>query len=201
MVDSPRFFRVGDHNRTSHKPLTTVRKPSGCVSETHPRWHVVAVSLGHQFSAENELSAAGWNVFNPLHLHRTIRNPDRIVPLFPSYLFVRFRADTEWGPIRRVRYVWQLIMSAPGRPAEVPIGVVEDLQRRTSPRRIVDDPLHMPPVYKPGRKLRVVAGPLTGLEGICKLSSRDRVSLLFSLFGGVHFEAEMMPLEVLAEDP
>src|SRR4051812_2108345 len=133
MVDSPGFFRIGRHNRTSHTPNSTVRQPSGCASE----WHVVAVSHGHQFSAENELAAAGWTVFNPLHLQRFVRHPDKIVPLFPSYIFIRFHSDMEWGPIRRVRYVWQLIMSSPGRPADVPPGVVEDLQRRTSPRRIV----------------------------------------------------------------
>lgn len=148
-----------------------------------PEWHVIATTHGHHFDAENAIADAGWKVFNPLHLQQSLRKPPKIVPLFPGYLFVPFHDEQNWGPLQRIRYVWSLVAFEPGRPATVPLSVIEDLQRRSSPRRVVDDPLLQPSAYPPGTQLTVRSGPLAGLEGICRLSAGARVRLLFELFG------------------
>jgi transcription antitermination factor NusG len=195
-LDGPAVFRVGEHNRTSRKPTIPARQPSGCYSGHSPEWHVVATTYGRQFQAENELAAAGWTVFCPLHLQRRIRHPDKIIPLFSNYVFVAWSLDSDWGAVRRVRHVWHVLQSEPGRPCVVPPGVIEELQRRSSARRIVDDPLVTPPNYKPGTKLVVKRGPLVGLEGVCSMNQGARVRLLFDLLGK-EMTADFAPLDLM----
>lgn len=195
-VDEAGVFRLTGHNRTSHESPSTVRKPCGRRSDDHPEWHIIAALPTKQFLAENVIAAAGWRVFHPLHLHRTTRNPDKIISLFPGYLFVRWKADTDWSSLCRIPYVWKILMTEPGRPAVVPDEVVGDLRRRTSSRRIVDDPFVTPPHYRPGTELVVTRGPLTGLEGVCKLSGPDRVTLLFTMLGS-EFARDVAPLDIL----
>src|SRR4051812_32790197 len=165
-LDRPGVYRISGQQRMTCPPTTSARQPSG----RRRNWHVLATSYGQQFSAEREIDAARWEVYNPLHLQRSVRHPDKIVPLFPSYLFVAWPEGTDWGSLRRIRHVWKVLMSEPGRPAIVPPGLVEELQRRTSPRRIVDDPLHTPPRFRFGQQVKISAGVLAGLDGICKLS-------------------------------
>jgi transcription antitermination factor NusG len=197
-LDSPRVFRVGEHNRTSRKPSIPARQPSGCYTGHSPEWHVVATTYGQQLSCENELTAAGWKVLCPLHLQRRMRHPDKIIPLFSNYLFVRWHRDSDWGAVRRVRHVWHVLQSEPGCPSVLPDSVVEDLQRRMSARRIVDDPLEQPLSYKPGTKLVVQRGPLTGLAGVCSLHQGARVRLLFDLLGK-EMTQDFAPLDLMPE--
>lgn len=192
-IDNPRVFRLTGEHRTLRTPIPTAHRLSGCT----PEWHVISTTFGHHGGAENELSAAGWRVYNPLHLQRRRGQPDKIIPLFGSYLFVCWPRDSEWGDVRRVRFVWAVLMSGFGRPAVVPSGVIEALQARTSARRIVDDPLATPVGYKPGQRLAVVDGPLAGLEGVCKLSAGERVRLLFQLCGQDQ-ELDLPYVDVLA---
>jgi transcription antitermination factor NusG len=147
-----------------------------------PDWHVIATTHGHQIDAEYQLAAAGWPVFCPLHLQRGLRKAEKIVPLFPGYIFVSWHPDRDWGGIKRIRYVWNILMSEPGKPSIVPVGVVEDLMRRSSPRRVVDDPLTHPNTWRPGQRVGVARGPLASLEGVCGLNPAGRVRLLFHLF-------------------
>jgi transcription antitermination factor NusG len=157
----------------------------------------VATTHGHHHDAEHQIAAAGWKVFAPLHLQRGIRKAERIVPLFGNYLFVGWSHDADWGSLQRVRYVWSLLMAEPGRPAVVPDGVVEDLQRRSSPRRVVDDPLLTAAAYLPGEPIKIRAGPLAGLQGVCGLSAGARVRVLFELFGK-EMQADFRNIDVMA---
>jgi transcription antitermination factor NusG len=114
-------------------------------------------------------------------------------------VFVRWRRDTDWGSLRRLPFVWQLLMSDYGKPAVVPDALISNLQARTSPRRIVDDPLWAPPPYVVGQRVAVIDGPLAGLAGVCKMSAGERIRLLFELLGR-EVIADFSPAEVMAAD-
>lgn len=151
-----------------------------------PRWHVVASVPGHALAAEAALSADGWRVYHPLHLTRSAGHPPRIVSLFSNYQFVQFDPDsTDWPRICHTQFV-QALLGTRGHPLPVPVGVVEQLQARTSARRIVDDPLS-PEAWKnipTGAAVSVVEGPLAGLVGsVTRLSAKGRCSVLLSLLG------------------
>lgn len=165
--------------RLPHEPTDIVRKSCGCL----PGWYVVATQPSRQYAAETLLAATGWDVFHPLHLHRTLRHPDKVVSLFPGYLFVHLEPEALWQRIASTPGVVHVLGSG-GQPRPVPTGMVEDLQARTSARRIVDDPLTPgAPPYGPGARLAVRSGPLAGWSGICAMAAADRVMVLLSMFG------------------
>jgi transcription antitermination factor NusG len=185
MIDSLQPHRLSGAQRTT-PGCESKRRSSGASSVAGYNWHALSTAFGHTLAAENELAAAGWQTYFPLHLQRGSRGrPDKIAPLFGHYGFVRFHQDTDWGGLRRVRHVWDLLFSSPGHPAIVPKAAIDDLQSRTSPRRIVDDPLVNPPAprFQAGQPLVIRSGPLAGLEGICGLSRIARISFLFQMMG------------------
>jgi transcription antitermination factor NusG len=182
MLDESTDCGYGANSGTSQPPFLPARRSCGGL----PRWHVVATVPGRAIVAEAALSADGWRVYHPLHLQRTAGHPSRIVSLFSNYMFVFVdTSDCDWPRINRTRFVAGLL-PAPARPAPVPLGVVEQLQARTSARRIVDDPLS-PEAWQHislGASVSVVEGPLAGLLGsVTRLSARNRCSVLLSLLG------------------
>jgi transcription antitermination factor NusG len=199
-LDNPRFIRVSGQQRTTRN-ASRYRAPAErsqfCPPTQRPTGTSSPPHTGITIDAEYHLAAAGWKVFAPLHLQRGLRKAERIVPLFGNYLFVGWSHDADWGSLQRVRYVWSLLMAEPGRPAVVPDGVVEDLQRRSSPRRVVDDPLLTAAAYLPGEPIKIRAGPLAGLQGVCGLSAGARVRVLFELFGK-EMQADFRNIDVMA---
>lgn len=181
MLDESTGCGYGAGLRTVCQPADTAHRSCG----RSPRWFVVASLPGHAIAAEAALSGDGWRVYHPLHLARTAGHPSRITSLFPGYLFTFLDpADCDWPRICRTRFV-RALLGTPGRPSPVPAGVVEQLQARTSDRRIVDDPLS-PQAWQnipPGARVSVVDGPLAGLAGVTRLSTQDRCRVLLSLLG------------------
>ena len=162
-----------------------------------PRWHCISTNHGQQFLAESSLAADRWPVFFPLHLDRKPSRADRIEPMFAGYGFVQFDASNDdWPRICRTRGVYA-ILGETGRPRAIPVGVIEALIERTSPRRIVDDPGVMRGIVylAAGARGKVVQGPFAGWEGLCTLSGQKRVRLLLEMFGTrreVEFKAELV---------
>ncbi len=157
-------------------------QPLPAPSGRFARWRCIATNYGHQSLAESTIRADGWPVYAPECLDRR-RN--RITPLFVGYLFALFDAEADdWPRICRCRGVYR-ILGRIGRPEPIPVGVIEGLMARTSARNVVDDPGDATNIvqFNPGERARVATGPLAGFEGICSLSSRERVTLLLSLFG------------------
>jgi transcription antitermination factor NusG len=145
------------------------------------RWFCIAATYGQHFQAELALAADRWPVYHPLHLDR---RSSRIEPLFHGYLFVQFDLDGEdWPRICRTRGVYR-ILGDPGHPLPLPEGVIEDLQARTSPRRVVDDPgsAPFPAQMPPGTPVRLVGGVWDDLRGITAASRQNRLAVLLSLF-------------------
>lgn len=194
MLDETTRCGYGAEQRTLRQPTDTTNRSCGRL----PRWFVVASIPGHAIAAEGALSADGWLVYHPLHLGRSPGHPPRISSLFPGYLFISIDLSAcDWPRICRTPWVAALL-GTPGHPTPVPVGVVEQLQARTSARRIVDDPIS-PEAWKnipPGASVSVVEGPLASLRGVCTLSAPDRCRVLLSLLGR---DVEMdLPAQALA---
>jgi transcription antitermination factor NusG len=146
------------------------------------RWHCLLTKHGQHALAERTLAQDGWRTYFPLHLDR---HNSRIGPLFGQYAFVAFDpSNDQWPRIYGARGVFT-ILSRDRRPLPLPVGLIEDLQARTSARRIVDDPGERPEAsrIRAGASGTVVQGPWAGWGGLCTLSRRDRLTLLLSAFG------------------
>lgn len=167
--------------RTSRHAPDQARRSCGRLS----RWFVVRTLPRQAFQAELALSSDGWRVFHPLHLHRTMRHPPRIVSLFPGYVFVFFDLSVDdWTRVLRAHGV-QALLGTPGFPAPVQPGVVEQLQDRCSDRRIVDDPMSEQAWsrLRPDTVVDVMDGPLIGLRGVTKMTGPERCRVLLTLLG------------------
>ena len=128
-----------------------------------PGWYALYTRHQHEGNVARALASKGFEVFLPLY-SADHRWKDRVkhlsLPLFPCYVFLR-------GPCER----WQAILTTPGfhtvvgfggRPAMIPRSEIEAI------RRVVESPLKAEPhpFLKSGDWVRVIAGPLEGLEGI-----------------------------------
>ena len=109
------------------------------------------------------LSAKGLEVFLPLY-NCARRWRDRTVhlslPLFPCYLFLRGIRERRLEVVTTPGIV--SVLSVNGEPAEVPESEIESVRRAIEWGNRVEP--H--PFLRCGDRVRVISGPLEGLEGI-----------------------------------
>lgn len=163
------------------------------------RWYCVRTDHKAENRADIEIRRAGFEVFKPsvwrpAEAMRRDRNgvtrpakPDRVVPMFPRYLFTRFNvADPSWGQIAHLPGVDRLMGAAGGAGSP---GVVSDeaialLWTLLEPNGCAypANHVHMNP-FEPGTALRILSGGMEGQEGICEWSDGRRVRLLLHILG------------------
>jgi transcriptional antiterminator RfaH len=182
------------------------RKPSGSGQADRdrgapqalgPRWYCVRTGpQSQQLRADIEIRLAGFELFNPsiwkaaTGLRRPASGPprrglpDRVLPLFPRYVFARFDAQGEdWTVICRLPGVERIIATAPGRPVAVPESALAAVRALCHPNGCIYPAQTAPSRFSRGDQLRITEGPLAGLEGIAHWSDRKRVALLLDLMG------------------
>jgi transcriptional antiterminator RfaH len=116
--------------------------------------------------------------------------PERIAPLFPRYLFVRFSLGADgWKRIRRLPGVDYLFASPSGIPVPRPDQAIEWIRTLNLPEgRMAANGcfypanVHATPLAI-GATAQVMSGPMADLTGICEWSDGRRVRLLLNLLG------------------
>jgi transcription antitermination factor NusG len=144
--------------------LTT--EPS--VMQSVARWYAAYTAPRHEKSALQHLESRSVESFLPLYGSARMWNGRRAfvqLPLFPGYLFVRI------SPEQRVRVLEVPgvlnIVSSHGRLIPLPEGEIEALRAALETRKSEPHPL-----LTSGRRVRIKAGPLRGLEGIIVRQTR-----------------------------
>lgn len=141
-----------------------------------PRWYAAYTCPRHEKSVAEQLTGRGVEFYLPLY-ETVSRWKDRRVrlslPLFPGYVFVRIPL-CERLRVLGVPSVVRLV-GFNGRPAPLPEEEIQSLRNglgalRTEPH----------PFLKAGRRVRIVQGPLQGLEGVL-LRRKGRCRLVISL--------------------
>ena len=139
-----------------------------------PRWHAVYTRSRFEKRLMGLLAAKGIEAYVPMRkaLHQW-SDRKRIVeePVIRSYCFVKVDAADYHDVLNTpgaVRYVW-----FSGRPATIPDRQIEILKAITGSDVEMEC---LPDTFRPGLKVCVNAGPLTGLEGeLISVSSKHRV--------------------------
>ena len=145
-------------------------------------WYLVQTKPRQERTALVNLVRQGYEAFLPL-LRRQQRRQGRLVarvePLFPRYLFVRLQAEKDnFAPIRSTLGVAQLVRFGSAY-ACVPDALVTEIQGRAGPDGVAEQP---PASFSAGDRVRVVAGPFAGYEGVFDAArGRDRVTLLLEI--------------------
>jgi transcription antitermination factor NusG len=128
------------------------------------------------------LAAAGYAVYYP-RLREQRRSYGRKIevrpPLFLNYAFVRI--ELQWHTARWAPGVCRLVTNGDGRPAIVAEAIISEIRARER-NGLVELPK---PQLEPGAKVRIVEGPLAGLQGlVAGMKPRARVEVLLALLGG-----------------
>jgi transcriptional antiterminator RfaH len=136
-------------------------------------WYVIRTKPRQEARAAENLAAWGIEVLSPLLLS-AIRVQSK--PLFPGYIFARFRASEVLHKINFTRGV-ACIVSFGGKPAICEDCIIDAIRTRGGDSR----PDSMP-LLTPGQTVRICSGPWHNFLGVFErnLSSRERVQILLT---------------------
>jgi len=144
-----------------------------------PLWYAAYTNANHEKRVTQQLEQRSIEHFLPLYESTRCWKDRRVrlqMPLFPGYVFVKL-ALRDRLKLLQIPGVVQLV-SFNGQPAPLP---QEDIQAiRNCLERSQQVEPH--PYLKTGRRVRVVSGPLQGLEGIIlRRKNKTRFVLTFEL--------------------
>src|SRR5262245_27039479 len=153
--------------------------PQGTINKSEPlhreRWYAVYTRARHEKCVAEQCRQRGITAFLPLYQVQRRwkdRRAEVLLPLFPSYIFIRFSLSNRFH-ILGVPGIVSLV-SFNNTPAEVPEPQIESLKHaitlgRTQPHFYLHSGTHV----------RVTSGPLVGLEGIV-VEIKDKVHVIVS---------------------
>ena len=153
--------------------------PRTTESDRGQGWYAVYTKHQHEKSATDLLARKGFNVLLPLY-RTPHRWKDRVqivaLPIFPCYLFVHTSLQRKLEILQTPGIFW--LVGHGGHASLVPDHDVESI------RKITQGGAHVEPhpYLKSGDRVRVLAGPMAGVEGILtRVKNRYRMVLSVDL--------------------
>lgn len=143
------------------------------------QWYAVYSKSQKEELAQFHLRSKGLEVFLPKLLLPDGKKRERIVPLFPNYLFTRINVLSEeygyaiWSPgVRR-------IVGFNGTPAPIDESIVDFLMKQASTEGVIPARSNL----KVGQEVRINGGPFDGLVGIIQEppNAKGRIKILLKL--------------------
>ena len=159
---------------------------------TAPRtWYVLHVKPRTEKKVFGFL--AGMRVFHYLPLLKKVskvqrRRVVRYLPAFPGYVFTRLNAEDKWRVLGTQMIVRVLDVPRP-RQLIHELGQIEHARRLPVEMRVTT-------TYASGQRVRVVSGPLRGLEGVVKREGRSASLVLELSILGRAIEASVEPADL-----
>jgi transcriptional antiterminator RfaH len=150
------------------------------------RWYLVRTKPNAEATALRNLERQGYEAYLP-RLSQSLpwrgHWRERVVPLFPGYLFLRIDEGRQaLAPVHSTLGVAGMVRFG-ANYAVVPDGIVRDLRSLADPETGLHR-LAPPARLVPGTRVRIVAGPFDGLEGIFqRAAGEDRAIVLLSVLG------------------
>lgn len=161
-----------------------------------PHWFAAYTSANHEKRVAERLEVRGVDHFLPVYHARHDWKDRRVtvhLPLFPGYVFVRL-------PLRQRLRVLEIsgvarLVGFGGKPAPLPEIEIERLRIGLAS----GTPAQPCPYLSAGRRVRIVAGPLTGLSGILlRQKGKSRVVISIELIQrSVVVDADAADLELV----
>lgn len=174
-----------DTSDGASRPVHPTSEPRSAASSPLLRWFLILTKPSGENTAKLNLERQGYRVYYP-RLSQTAlyrgRWIDRIVSLFPRYLFIQLdSAQQSLAPVRSTVGVANIVCFGT-RTAVVQDAIIDGLMRRADP----ESGLHelRRPLFEAGASVRVISGAFAGLEGVFERHlGADRVVVLFRLLG------------------
>jgi transcriptional antiterminator RfaH len=160
------------------------------------RWFVVQTNPREEERAFHHLSEKGFETLFPkiqVVRYRQAKVGLLVKPMFPSYLFARFRTPEEAPFVHWTRGV-KRILGAEGEPLPVPDEAVELIRGQMDERGVVRVGRRL----RPKDRVRIRSGPFKDLLGIFEreIDDQGRVEILLNLIG---YQARVQLHESLLE--
>lgn len=150
------------------------------------RWYLVRTKPNAEATALRNLERQHYEAYlprlcQPLPWRGQWR--DRVVPLFPGYLFLGLDEGRQaLAPVRSTLGVAGVVRFG-AEYALVPDAIVQGLRARANPQTGLHR-LALPARIEAGAPVRIVAGPFDGLEGVFQREAGDdRAIVLLSVLG------------------
>ncbi len=148
-------------------------------------WYAVFCKPRQETVAEANLANQGYAVYLPRLTsarRRSGRWVDTVEPLFPRYLFVAAELEIQsLAPVRSTKGVSGLVRFG-GEPAVVPEHLIAALRQREDAATGLH--VYARPLFAPGDRVKLMQGPLAGLEGVFSAETGDlRVVVLMEMLG------------------
>jgi len=129
-------------------------------------WYAIHVRSRHEFQIYEKLISAGIESFLPA-MERLSKWKDRNklirFPLFPGYLFVNIdHSSSARMAVLKTKGVVRFLGNVPGEPEPVPEEQVLSLKKVIEAGGTLDPY----PYLHEGKRVRIIRGPLAGVEGI-----------------------------------
>ncbi len=158
-------------------------------------WYVVHVKSRHEFVTHGELTRKGVEAYLP-SIKKLRQWSDRKTlieaPLFPGYLFVHVRSNTdEFLNVLKTRGTVSLLSLIPGHPTPVPVEEISSLKLLVESGSELD----IYPFLKEGERIRIKRGPLTGAEGILSKKEGHHIFLV-----NIELLGRSIGVKIYAED-
>lgn len=154
----------------------------GAFNYDMPCWYVIYAKPQQEDRADSNLRAWHVETFAPKikerQYNKYIGRVSHVTkPLFPRYIFARFRATEMWHKVSFTRGVHSVV-SMGGRPNPVDDEIIEMIKAQKG----ADGFIRTDKVLRPGDKVRISEGPLRDLVGIfeAKFNDDERVSILLT---------------------
>jgi transcription antitermination factor NusG len=145
--------------------------------DPHNSWYALYTRHQHEKCVQQVLTGKGIESFLPLYTaaHHWKDRVKRVsLPLFPCYIFIRGPL-VHWLPVLSTPGV-HAVVGCGGHPATISNAEIDAV------RMVVESPLNAEPhpFLKCGDRVRVMAGPLRGLEGLL-IRKKNWCKLLISI--------------------
>ena len=145
-----------------------------------PNWFAVVTKPRREQVALENLQRQAYECFLPMaenpYQRRSKKHKTIIEPLFPRYLFLKAIAESQnLAPVRSTQGVISMVRFGT-ELAVIPEQIINAIKQRANPETglIKIEPIQI----KPGDKVRVFDGPLSGLTGIVQEENSDRRTII-----------------------
>lgn len=150
------------------------------INRVKPEWYAVHVRSRHEFQVTDRLTMKGVETFLPtVEKQRKWKDRKKMIafPLFPGYVFVHTTKESDnLLSVLKVTGVVRMICTLPGQPDVIPDEQITSLQKLVENKEALDPY----PYLNEGQMVRIVKGPLSGIEGIL-LKKQDKHLLVLSV--------------------
>jgi transcriptional antiterminator RfaH len=184
---APIFIRSGRERMTSSAYFMSMsERTSGIPAETIQHWYLVHTKPLGERTARANLERQGYAIYLPQLVQATRRQQrwsNRVVPLFPRYLFLQLDSGRQsLRPVHSTVGVSNIVRFGM-RCAVVRDEVLEELRARADPATGLHR-LQAAARFARGTRVRITAGPFCGINGIFEQADgTERVTILLNLLG------------------